>query len=71
MNVIREEQWGPVAESGDRWAGRSREQALAAMRDYPAGGEYSSGDPWDGITHIEHEVRYVTEWMVQPTREDA
>ena len=67
--LIREERWVPVTESGDRWAGRSRESALRDLADWPAGGRYLDGDPYDGVTHIECEVRYVTEWCVtEPAR---
>lgn len=60
--LIREDRWIPVSESGDRWAPRSLEAAQEAMAEYPAGGTYTTGEPWDGIVRIEHEVRYVTEW---------
>lgn len=60
----REDRWVPVTESGARWAGRTKEAAEACMADYPVGGGYTTGDRWDGITHIEHEARYVTEWVV-------
>lgn len=36
------------------------------MRDYPVGGEFSTGDEWDGIARIVREVRYVTEWKEEP-----
>lgn len=60
--MTKEERWVPIAESGARWAPRSKEAAEACLRDYPAGGQYTDGEPWDGVTHIVHEVRYVTEW---------
>ena len=68
--LIREERWVPVSESGDRWVGRSKESAERDMAMWPAGGGYADGEPWDGITHIEHEIRYVTEWQVIPTGKD-
>lgn len=68
---LREERWVPVTQDGDRWAGRSKEEAEAAMRDFPAGGRYLDGSDWDGITHIEHEVRYVTEWRVNEHGHDC
>jgi hypothetical protein len=66
MNIedyVAEERWVPIAQSGERWAGRSREAAEEAMNNYPVGGRFASGDPWDGITHIVREVRFVTEWI--------
>jgi hypothetical protein len=57
-----EDAWVPVAESGERWERRSRAEAQIAHRGYPVGGAYSSGELWDGITHIEHERRYLTDW---------
>lgn len=61
---VREERWVPVSESGKRWEGRTRNEALEAMSNYPAGGSFLDGEPWDGITHIEREVRFVSQWVV-------
>lgn len=66
MRFCKEERFVPVAKSGDRWGGRSKKKAQECLRDYPDGGYYSDGQPWDGITHIEREVRVVSEWVVQP-----
>lgn len=62
----REERFVPITEMGDRWTGRSLEAAEQAMRDYPVGGKWLSGEEWDGIVRIVREVRYVTEWAVEP-----
>lgn len=63
--LSEEEQFVPVAESGDRWVGRSREQAETALQGWPAGGCWEgSDDPYDGITHIDREVRWGTDWVV-------
>lgn len=64
--LVREERWVPVHECGERWAGRSKESAERAMLAYPVGYCYSDGAFAGGITHIEREVRYVTEWRVSP-----
>ena len=69
--LIREERWVPVTESGERWKGRTREAALRDLADWPAGGCYLDGEPYDGVSHIEREVRYVTEWRVTPPGSDA
>ena len=63
MDMIREERWVPVTESGDRWAPRSKESAQAALRDYPVGGAFSDGAVWDGVERIVYEVRYVSPWV--------
>ena len=61
----QEERFVPVAESGERWAPRSREAAECAMRGWPSGGTWEgSDDPYDGITHIAREVRIGTTWTV-------
>jgi hypothetical protein len=67
--LIREERWVPVAESGERWAPRDKDSAFRCMETHPAGGHYVDGAPWDGVTRIEHEIRYVTEWRVFPPGE--
>lgn len=60
-----EERWVPVAESGERWEPRSREQAAMASTGWPAGGCYEgTDDPYDGIVRVDHEVRWTTEWFV-------
>ena len=58
-----EHQWIPVTESGDRWAPRSKEEAERALIEVPVGGLWLTGEPWDGVARIEHQVRYVTEWV--------
>lgn len=63
---IREERWVPVTESGERWVGRDKEAAFRCLETHPVGGRYLDGAPWDGVTHIEREVRYVTEWRINP-----
>lgn len=57
-----EERWVPITESGERWTPRDKAKAEDCLRTYPAGGAYLNGEPWDGVTHIVREVRYVTEW---------
>lgn len=52
----------PVAESGFRWQPRSHAAAQVCLKEYPAGGSYADGEPWDGLTHIEQEHRFVTGW---------
>lgn len=62
MKLTREERWIPIAESGERWAPRSKERAEDAMRAYPVGGAWYPGEPWDGIAGIVREERWVSEW---------
>ena len=57
-----EERFVPVTESGERWAPRDAESAADALHSYPHGGTYLDGTPYDGVTHVLRETRYVTEW---------
>lgn len=57
-----EDRWIPVSESGQRFAPRSKAEADALLLQMPAGSTYSDGGPMDGVAHIVHERRFVTEW---------
>jgi hypothetical protein len=46
------DEYAPVCESGAMWQPRSKEEAAACLEGFPAGGTYTDGDPFDGITHI-------------------
>lgn len=62
LGLRREVQYVPVAESGGRWTPRSLEQAESALQEWPPGGTFADGEPYDGITHIETEVCFTTDW---------
>ena len=65
-SLAEEERWVPVTSSGARWVGRSWDEALGCIESHPAGGTYSDGTTWDGVTHIERETRLTSEWVVTP-----
>lgn len=63
LGLTEEDRWVPVAESGERWPPRGREEAMRDLADWPAGVTYATGDPADGITHVLHERRLVSKWV--------
>lgn len=58
-----EDRWVPIAESGERFAPRSKEEAEALLASMPAGSTYSDGAPMDGVVSVVHERRLVSEWI--------
>lgn len=63
LGLACEDQWVPITESGARWTPRREHEAESARAAYPVGGSFFDGAKWDGITRVDHERRYVTEWV--------
>lgn len=61
-----EHRWVPVTESGERLKPRSEAEADLLLELMPAGSTYSDGAPIDGVTHVIHQQRLVTEWEQFP-----
>ncbi|QPO16674.1 hypothetical protein SEA_KASHFLOW_66 [Mycobacterium phage KashFlow] len=60
--LTREEQWVPVEESGDRWAGRSREAAEVNLKYFSVTGIDHDPEVDSPLVRIEHEARWVSGW---------
>ncbi|QGH77897.1 hypothetical protein SEA_KENUHA5_79 [Mycobacterium phage Kenuha5] len=60
--LTREEQWVPVEESGDRWAGRSREAAEVNLKAFSVTGICHDPEVDSPLVRIEHEARWVSGW---------